>query len=300
MKIFITGGTGFIGSYLVLKLAKRKHKLLLLVRGPYKKLAGRDKSIAFLETDLKDAPTLKKELRKFKPDAVIHLAWEGIGTLDYGPETSIKNLNYSLNLIKAAAESKCGIFVGVGSSWEYGDSLGRASEDNPPPKPHDLVAALVAAKRAIKAIGGKIAEKGGMQFIWAVPFFVFGPKQRSSSLIPYLISNFKKGAAPAISNKEGGNDFIYVQDVADALIAILENCKRSSAVYNVGTGRITSVAKIANLVAREFGQKPFIKEPKKPLGFYAGISKIRRDTGWKPKTSIKEGVKKTVNYYKNL
>ena len=80
MKIFITGGSGFIGSHLVPKLLTRKHKLLLLSR----KRSGRvGKSPSSIKGDLKNINGWKNKLKKFRPDAVIHLAWEGLENYDF-------------------------------------------------------------------------------------------------------------------------------------------------------------------------------------------------------------------------
>jgi len=80
VKIFITGSTGFIGKHLVKNLKARGHELFLL------------------DKDLADIKEWINEVKNFNPDAVIHLAWQGIP--DYGPETSAKNLKYGLDLIE--------------------------------------------------------------------------------------------------------------------------------------------------------------------------------------------------------
>ena len=105
---------------------------------------------------------------------------------------------------------------------------------------------------------------------------------------------------------------MYVEDVAEAIVKILEKCKEKSAVYNVGSGRLTSVVRVANLVTKEYystrlanshghirkapmrNKMKLLKEPKKTEGFYADISKIKKEIGWMPKVSIEEGVRRTI------
>lgn len=296
MRIFITGGTGFIGRQVVSMLTARGHKLLLLSRKSIKTNPNSTKNISLLKGDLKHISTLYSKIKKFKPDIIIHLAWEGIP--DYGWDMSIKNIFYSLNLIILARKINVKKILITGSCWEYGDLIGRIKEDNFQTTPHFSVAPFVFAKRAIRVIGGKIAEDGKMQFLWARLFFVYGPGQKTTSLIPYLISCFKKDIIPKIKNKAGGNDFVYVDDVACALVTLLKESEKQNTVYNIGSGKITSIAKIVNLVAMGYGRGNAMKEPKRPVGFWAGISKAKKEIKWSPQISILGGIKKTVAYYK--
>ncbi len=283
MRIFITGGSGFIGSHLAPKLIARKHKLL------------------FLKGDLKDIDVWKKELKKFRPDAVIHLAWEGLEQYDFTAAVSLRNMTNSLNIISAAAELGCKKFLSVGSCWEYGDGEGALKESAPLLLPAH-VPDFVIAKRTIQAMGEQIALQSKMQFLWVRLFFAYGPGQKPRTLIAHLVRSFKNGVMPEVKNKSGANDFVYIDDVTDALIKILEKSKKPSVIYNIGSGRLTSVAEVAKEVYKSFN----LPAPKwclkraRPRGFYANISKIKKEIGWKPRTSIKEGVRKTVEYFKKI
>ncbi|MEK7169296.1 MAG: NAD(P)-dependent oxidoreductase [Patescibacteria group bacterium] len=295
MKIFITGGSGFIGSHLVPKLLTRKHKLLLLSR----KRSGRvGKSPSSIKGDLKNINGWKNKLKKFRPDAVIHLAWEGLENYDFSAGVSLGNMMNSLNLISVAAELGCKKFLSVGSCWEYGDGKGSLKESAsllPPAHVLDFV----IAKRTIQAMGEQIALQNKMQFLWPRLFFAYGPGQKSRTLIAHLVRSFGNGVMPEVKNKSGANDFVYIDDVVEALVKILEKSKKPSVIYNVGSGRLTSVAEVVkevyenlNLPAPKWSVKKV-----RSRGFYANISKIKKELGWKPKTGISEGVKKTVEYF---
>lgn len=259
MKIFITGGTGFIGKYIVKKLEEDKHKLFLL-----------DKNLTNIEK-------WKKEVKGFKPDAAIHLAWEGLP--DYGPSQSIKNLNYGLNLMNFLAEIGCKKVVMAGSSWE---NL---------PQPFN---AFSSAKIALKLISQEIAKENNLIFIWARFFFVYGPGQRETSLIPYLIKCLKENKRPQIKNLYARNDFIYVEDIAKAINCIIINAK-SSAEYDIGTGIRTTVQDIVKILFKDYKSSEEFKGYSE--GPFSDISKIKKEISWEAKTDIKEGIKKTIQYY---
>ncbi len=295
MRIFITGGSGFIGSHLMPKLLARKHKLLLLSRSSPKK---NKKSISFIKGDLKDINGWKNKLKKFKPEAVVHLAWEGLENYDFSASVSLRNMMNSLNLISVAAELGSRKFLSTGSCWEYGEGNGILKE-TAPLLPATHVPDFVIAKRTVQAMGEQIALQNKMQFLWPRLFFAYGPGQKPRTLIAHLVRGLKNGAVPEVKNKSGANDFVYVDDVAEALVKILEKGKGPSAIYNIGSGRLTPVAETVKGVYKALNVPPpaWCLKKVRPKGFHANISKIKKELGWEPKTSISEGVRKTVNFY---
>lgn len=293
MKIFVTGGTGFIGKFLLPKLNKEKNELLILTRNP-NNLNG-SKNIAYVEGDLSNIDKWKDEVEEFKPEAAIHLAWEGIP--DYSSQNSIKNLKYSLDLIQLLAKVGCRKILATGSLWEYGEQEGKLSEEM------QVIPfnAFAVAKNSLNWMGTEFAKENNMIFLWTRLFYVYGPGQKNNSLIPYLISCTKMNKRPKIRNPNAQNDFIYVEDVADAICKIVLKC-RTSEVFNIGSGKLTSVQYIIEKIFNSLGIKAGIKIGEKEQldslqSAYADISKIRKETGWVPKVNIDEGIKKTLEAF---
>ena len=176
MRIFITGGTGFIGKPLVKNLEQEGHELLLLFRQSDKE-HRRDmpQNGNIVIGDLLKINDWKENVKNFQPEVTIHLAWEGIP--DYGVKTSIKNLKYGLNLFEELASLGCKKIICTGSCWEYGQNQGKISEDSPVKSSN----AFIAAKNALHWLGREIAKENNMQFIWTRLFYVYGPGQRKNS-----------------------------------------------------------------------------------------------------------------------
>lgn len=324
MRIFITGGTGFIGSHVIKKLAG--HDILALSSNTQNNFSN-SKNLSLLKGNLANLSDWKKKVRDFKPDAAVHIAWEGIP--DYGIEMSLKNLQYGLSLYEFLTEIKCKNILTTGSCWEYGGQKGKLSEDMPV-KPFN---AFTASKNSLNFLGWEIAKKNNVNFIWTRLFYIYGPGQKGQSLIPYLIDCVKNGKTPEIKNPLAKNDFAYVEDVADAISKILINCKEST-TYNIGSGKLTSVQKIIDIIFKEFSgnestrdlmvgvsslgrissdsrkpatlqsgfyrDKQFRKKQARQTdtlsSFYADISKIKKEVDWKPETNIEQGIKKTIAY----
>lgn len=298
MRIFITGGTGFIGKYVVEELARKNYNILILSREPSVKLFSDFKNISFIKGDLSELHLWKNQLRKFKPDSAVHLAWEGIP--DYGEEISLKNLMNSFALIMALCELGCKKIVGIGSCWEYIGHSGKMIEN----MKLDSAAfnAFITAKTSLYQFASEIIKNYDIQFIWIRPFFVYGPGQKKTSLIPYVINCLKNGKQPIINNLNGGDDFIYVKDIASAITAILRknNLHSKNIIYNVGSGSLTKIQEILKVIYDFYGVNFRIKKLQKnneAKDVYADISKIKKEIGWRPQTSIQKGIKEMIKYY---
>lgn len=290
MRIFLTGGTGFIGKFVVKKLDNKENRLLVLSRKP--KPSTYSKNVSFLKGNLNNIKKWGEELKNFNPEATVHLAWEGIP--DFGVQTSKKNLKASIELIKFLAKIGCRTILATGTLWEYGNRIGKLSEN----MKLDPFNPFTKAKVSLYLKSKEITKKKNINFIWIRLFYVYGPDQKSSSLIPYLISCVKAKKEPRMRNPDSQNDFIYVEDVAKAIKQILYKCKKSD-VFNIGSGKVMNVQYIFKKVLSHFKQEQEYqratpRQTDKFAASYADISKIKKEIGWKPRVTIDEGIRRMI------
>ena len=297
MKIFITGGTGFIGAHLLRILQQTNHDMLCLV------LDKEDISTNPVLTsdsvtrgNLSSPQSWIQSVEDFHPDVTIHLAWSGIP--DYGARTSMTNLLNGLELLNALVHIGCPKIIGSGSCWEYGKTQGQLTEDMRPISSN----AFTAAKNALHMMGSELARDHNFCFIWTRFFYVYGPGQRPYSLLPSIITSLQQGDEPTVKTPQARNDFIYVEDVAKALLAIAEKATQST-VYNIGSGQATSVHSIADRIYRHY-HKVFdgstSPSSQDVPNFWADILKLTTEIGWTPRTTLEEGIHKTIAYYQSL
>jgi len=290
MKIFVTGGTGFIGRPIVDKLIAQGHIVGVLSRTMSK---AKNQKIKIINGDLANISLWKNKLKRFKPDAAIHLAWEGLP--DHSVRISRKNLEFGLNLTELLAEIGCKRMVAIGSCWEYGLHTGKIDEEAEI-KPFDP---FTAAKHSFHWLGKEIAKEGNMEFIWARLFYVYGPGQHPKSLVPHLIESAKLKKLPEIRNPDAENDFVFVNDAAEAMVRLVVNPLKRD-VYNVGSGKLIHIADIIKQVSNKLNIQTNFKKAEKNYrdtakSFYSDISKMKKDHKWKPETSISKGVEQTIN-----
>jgi nucleoside-diphosphate-sugar epimerase len=191
-------------------------------------------------------------------------------------------------------EIGCKKIVSAGTCWEYGQPKGKVNE-NIPALP---LKSIGSAKLTVSLLGRDLAKEKSKIFVLARLFFVFGPGQKKTSLIPTIIEAISKGKNPKIKNPKAANDFIYIDDVVRAL-CLLTTKNIESGIYNVGSGKLISVARIANYIFKKFDFHKKMKEIQvsQQTGFYADISKMRATTGWKPLIAIEEGINRMIEKF---
>jgi UDP-glucose 4-epimerase len=292
MRIFITGGTGFIGKWLVNELSARGHELLVLKREAAADCQNNN-GIYYITGNLYELGKIAKYAADFKPQILIHLAWEGLP--DYSFEACKKNIDYGLGVYRFAKDLGCHTIVSTGSCWEYASRFGMLVEQDNRLCSYSL---FPAAKNALRFCGEAFAREHGLNFYWLRLFFVYGPGQRSDSLIPYLVNSINSGQKPDIKNLNNRNDFIYVKDAAAAICEVIE-AQPEHHLYNVGSGAITAVAEVVKTVCEELGfdyeDGVNLERPvKAEQDFYADISLIARETNWRPIYNLRKGIKETI------
>lgn len=283
MKIFVTGGSGFIGRHLMPLI--RHHEVLCLSHEM--PIAVEGASFRTVVGDLKMPASYSDELKNFRPDCCIHLAWEGLP--DYSFQSCYANLSASALLFNVLSQLACKKVFTVGSCWEYGAQAGALKEEIPGLNP----SLFGVYKTALQTIGQSIFGVEGSRFIWGRVFFAYGPGQRSSSLIPSCYRSFKNDTMPKITNPMASHDFIHVADVAEAIHKLIE-VHDAVGIYNVGSGERVAVWEAVNLVASEMGLPPVYKDmPESKEGLWANINKIGL-LDWQPKFTLKSGIKNAI------
>lgn len=293
MRIFITGGAGFIGKHILKRLTSASHELLLLsISETGSKLLCRY-SRNIISGNLQDIQKIKHDIINFAPELMIHLAWEGIPDFSY--DVSKRNLDNSLQLMNfVTRETECKKIIVSGSCYEYGNRLGTCKESDGV----NIDSIFAWAKYSLYSYTDYICRKQGIELIWFRIFYAYGPGQRKESLIPMLFETFRKGEIPPIKNPLNANDFVYNEDIAEAFNAAVDS-PVPSGIYNLGSGSPTKVIDICEIIERHITGNNDITdiirskingEPE--ISFRADTSKTREILGWKYKTAIEEGIRK--------
>ena len=284
MRVLLTGATGFVGNMLLAQLGR--HEVACLGRSRPTLLP---EGVIWIDADLMLLEAgARKAIEEFAPECCVHLAWAGLP--DYSLGWCLDNLCAGAKLFEFLREVGCKKIIGAGSCWEYGDCTGPVAESSIGAH----VNLFATNKMALREIGQSLLQAADLQFIWTRIFFVYGMRQRPTSLIPSVIRALMLGETPKIGTPSAVNDFIHVQDVALALLCLIES-EDARGIYNIGSGVPASVADVVNEIADQTGRHRLYKDTgsNKALGFWADINRLHA-LGWTPGHTLKSGISQVV------
>ncbi len=305
VKVFLTGGTGFVGANLVRALLKEGYDVHLAVRDTSKlwRIEQILSHITLHKCKLEDVNDLRQVLKKIKPTGIIHLAaYGGSPNQKSKVETISTNLTSFINLIETVHEIGFEWFINTGSSSEYGikDSPMKESDF---PNPINLYG---VTKLASTLYAQAYAKKFGLPVVTLRLFSPFGFYEDSSRLIPYLIESMLKKAPIKLSCPSNVRDFIFIEDVIVAYLKVIQHISKfeSGDVLNVGSGKQHTILQCFEILKRITG---YSMEPQwnstEPRDsdlakiWEADISKINSIIGFAPVYSFEQGLSKTVQWF---
>jgi nucleoside-diphosphate-sugar epimerase len=292
-KVLVTGASGFIGTHLCRRLVDAGAEVHALSRRPP---SGDRSPLNWWEGDVAEIELVRTLFRKIQPETIYHLASHVMGAPDlhHVLPTFRANLQSSVNLLTAAAENGCKRLVMTGSLAEPEPSRGEMFP----------VAPYAAAKWASSGYARMFHALYGVPAVLARVFMVYGPAQKDlSKLIPYAILSFLQGKSPAISSGERLVDWIYVDDLVEAYLALAGAPGVEGRTVEIGSGKLVSIREIVGQLARLVGggiEPTFGALPDRPMEpvRIANVAQTRERIGWSPKTQLTEGLSRTIEWYK--
>ena len=277
-KIIVTGATGAVGSAVVRRAVDKGMDLTCIVHQGSKRLGNLPQSdkVHIVECNLQDYRSLSLE-RQY--DAFIHLSWEKtVGAFRDDAEVQTRNIQYTLDAVQLAHRCGCSVFVGVGSQAEYGVQSVDLTTDLPV-KPES---GYGIAKFAAGKLSAMLCKSLGMRQNWVRILSVYGPNDGENTLVSYVIRELKAGRSPELTKCEQVWDYLYADDAADAILAIVEKGKCGKA-YPLGSGNgrrlsdfIEDIRCVINpSVPVKYGAKDYY--PHQPMFLVADIGDLIAD-----------------------
>ena len=245
--------------------------------------------------DIRKLRKLESAFHEFKPELVIHLAaLASVADCERFLRTAYEtNVIGTLNVTRCAAKHNSKI-IHSSSSAVYGNPKQLPTPESYPPAPiNHYGATKLAGERIIRR------HANGGYVIFRI-FNSYGPECHRSYVTSDIIKKIKSGRNPVrlLGTGEEARDFIYIDDVVDAFVIAINNDE--SGIFNLGTGKVTSIKMLASKIVETIGRNDiqFVFDGEKRLGDFkinqADISRTKRELGFYPKTSLEEGLKKTV------
>ncbi len=301
-RVLLTGGAGFLGSFVVNKLEDRGCEHIFIPRSS--------------DYDLVEMEDVKRVYRDARPDIVIHMAAQvgGIGANKLNPgKFFYDNLMMGVQLIDVGRKLGIEKFVSLGTICAYPKfaPVPFKEEDLWDGYPEETNAPYGLAKKMLLVQSQAYKEQYGFDSITLFPVNLYGPRDnfdpKSSHVIPALI----KKCDDAINNNDSQitvwgtgkatREFLYADDCAEGILLAAEKYNKPDPV-NIGAGFEISIKDLVKLIAELTGFTGKITwDSTKPDGQPRRMletTKAQKEFGFKAKTSFKEGLKKTIEWYK--
>jgi len=310
-RILVTGGAGFIGSHIVDRLIEKGFDVTVidnLDTGRIENIAHHQNKTKFHFTrgDIRDLNLVKETMKDI--DAVFHEAALASVTLSVTNPILSNDINVggTVNLLKASSDLGVKRFVFASSAAIYGDT-------NSPLKKEDAILNPLSPYGVSKLAAEKYVQvfhrAYGLETVSLRYFNVYGPRQSFDiqgaygGAITIFLNRLAKNMPPIIyGDGEQTRDFVYIQDVVNANMLALNSKNAAGEVFNIGTGKNTSVNQVAEFLKDIMNRKDLknVYDDPRPTDIrhgYADINKAKKILGYNPKFPFKEGLTELVNWY---
>ena len=294
-KILIVGGTGFLGFHLIKKCLSLKMIITSISKGKPTKFQRLGK-VEYKTCEITNLKKLKKLINN-DYDFVVNLG----GNIDHSNKNKTYRSHYLgvKNLHDVFKKKKFKRFVQIGSSSEYGKIFGAVKENNIcKPK-------MIYGRSKLMATNFLLKKNKLERFpLTILRFFqVYGPFQKTNRLIPFVISSSLKNKNFNCSEGSQLRDFLYVDDAIESIIKSLKREESNGKIINIGYGTPIEVKKIILMINAlikkgkpKFGRLSLRIDESKNI--YPDLRAAKKILGWKNKTSLQEGLVKTIQFYK--
>jgi UDP-glucose 4-epimerase len=290
LRCVVTGAGGFIGT----NLCRRLH-----AEGAQVHALGRQREAPAIlgewtTCDVTDLSQVRAVLQASRPQLVFHLAARvsGSQSLEMVLPTLQSNLIGFVNVALVARELECVRVVTIGSLMEPDQQILAI--------PHSPYA---AAKLAASCYARMFAEIYGLPVTIARLMMVYGPGQLDfTKLVPYVISRLLDQQIAELSSGRQEFDWVYIDDVIDALLTIATRPDLSGATIDVGSGVLTSVANVTAGIARRLNGAHLLRlgalpDRKAEPTRVAQVSRTSERLSWQARVNVETGLDKTVAWY---
>jgi nucleoside-diphosphate-sugar epimerase len=247
--------------------------------------------------DLARCETLAASLRRFAPEAVVHMAWAASAANNRDSTDQADHVTHTANIIMLARDAGASHFIGMGSQAEYGMAADR-NRTQDPGKPTSLYG---TAKLCAGLLAERLCGVLGLRFAWLRLFSTYGPGEDLTWLIPSMCAKLLARERPAVTLGDQICDYLFIDDVAEAVHSVTVHA-RAEGFFDLGSGRGRTVREIIERVRDlidpalpiGFGEIPYATN--QVMRMEANVERLEQMTEWHPRIDLGTGLQRTVEW----
>lgn len=297
----VLGATGFIGKYLVADLMKKEIPVMAIVRkGSEKKLGIFHNKLMKLMIVDNDLNCTLQSIPSLENAVCFNLFWQGVtGTDRSNYEKQLDNVRISLDIMRILSQKGCRVFIGASSISELDVALHGSMDGIKLPGRYMYATAKLAMNYMCRIESGLL----NVDYINAVIGNVYGEYGDDNLLLHNTIVKLLKQEETAFTEAEQWYDFVYIKDVANALI-LLAYYGRGAVSYYIGSGKERTLKEYLTNIGKKIDEKAVLGFGKIKSDGYSmpretfDISKIREDAGYGPRNDFERNIDRVIAYYR--
>lgn len=296
-RVLVTGASGFVGRASLEPLLRRGFDVHAV---GFSNVQTSDASVRWHYVDLLDQAAVSALCEAVRPSHLLHFAWYAKPGKFWDALENFAWVSSSLALLEAfrVAGGRRAVIAGTCAEydWRYGCCVERVT----PLVPASMYG---ICKSALSAMADAFARRTCVSVAWGRVFFPFGPNEYPERLTSYVIRSLLRGEAALCTRGDQLRDFLIVDDVADAFVALLDSAVTGP--VNVGSGEPISISEFLVRIADRLGRRDLLQlgAKEKPADdapiVVADVSRLREEVRWSRTYSLDQAIERSIGYWRS-
>ncbi len=297
-RVLVTGATGFIGRHSLPRLLESGYEVHAVSgqRAP----ETPDRDIVWHRANLLEPGEAASLIEKTRPSHLLHFAWYAVPGKYWTAPENLAWVSATVNLMQVFSDHGGWRAVMAGSCAEYDWKFDYCSERFTPCRPATLYG---ACKHATQILLDGWSRQTGMSSAWGRIFFLYGPGEYPSRLVPSVIDSLLRNEPARCTHGNQVRDFMHVEDVAGAFVALLDSDARGA--VNIASGTAVPLKQVVHSIADQMNKRELIQLGAVPApvcepgALIADVGRLRDEVGFRPRYDLEQGIARTIEYMKS-
>lgn len=296
-RVLITGATGFIGRHCLPFLVVHGYEVHAVSS---RAMDGKSPNVYWHQADVLDAGKISALVTEVQATHLLHFAWYAKPGEYWNSLENIRWVEGSLHLLRVFHINGGKRVVMAGTCAEYDWRYGYCSEHVTPLVPSTLYG---TCKNSLQHLLKEFSRVSGISSAWGRIFFLYGPHENPNRLVSSVICALLKGEPARCSYGNQIRDFLHVEDVASAFVALLESDVMGP--VNIASGQPVALKNVICKIADKLGRRDLVQlgalpaQDNDPRVLIADVGQLSEKVRWQPKFDLDMGLEQTITWWKN-